>query len=79
MEVNLNTEIQNLQECVDSYNKKQTKAGATLLRKMLMNMSKSCTAVRKTVLDNSKAVPKKTREKKGTDSEKEELSESSDM
>jgi pantothenate synthetase len=61
----LQNQINVLQNVLTSYLEKPTKAQGTSLRKALMNMSKSCSQSRKDVLETQKAMPKKTRSKKG--------------
>ena len=61
----LQNQINFLQNTLDAYLQKPTKAQGTSLRKALMNMSKSCSLCRKDILEAQKAMPKKTRTKKG--------------
>jgi hypothetical protein len=66
---------------LDQYESKQTKSGATKLRKELMMLSKECGLARKSALESAKAMPVKKREKKvveQTDEEPVQESPSSD-
>ena len=60
----LQNQINFLQNTLDAYLQKPTKAQGTSLRKTLMNMSKSCSLCRKDILEAQKNMPKKTRTKK---------------
>ena len=57
---------------LDQYESKQTKSGATKLRKELMMLSKECGLARKVALESAKSIPVKTRVKKEKPSDDEE-------
>ena len=56
--------LKSLQEHLNKYSSKQTKKGATELRKALMRVSKSCKTTRGGVLESVKKMPKKEKKEK---------------
>ena len=58
--------LKSLQENLAKYSAKQTKKGATELRKALMKVTKTCKATRGGVLESVKKMPKKERKVKET-------------
>jgi len=56
--------LKSLQEHLAKYSAKQTKKGATELRKALMRVSKSCKSTRGNVLESVKKMPKKEKKEK---------------